>query len=126
MRASLVFLSLVLICLSPHCQGQVDKDLTKEEVTLFFSLITKSKEYREAKRVLDSVNAIGDPKMPQEIDMKIHKRAGDQENYIAHAYLERRLAIGMVVDRYVYEYDRRKREITSVAKEKNRFKIEGQ
>lgn len=104
--------------------AQVDKDLTKDEVTLFFSLITKSKEYKEVKRVLDSVNSVMDPSMPQELDMKIHKRAGDEENYIAHAFLERRLAIGMTVERYVYEYDRRSKRITSVVKEKARFQLE--
>jgi hypothetical protein len=104
--------------------AQVDKDLTKDEVTLFFSLITKSKEYKEVKRVLDSVNSVMDPSMPQELDMKIHKRAGDEENYIAHAFLERRLAIGMTVERYVYEYDRRSKRITSAAMEKTRFQLE--
>ncbi len=113
-----------LICLSLSCAGQVGKDLSKDEVTLFFSLITRSKEYKEVKRVLDSVNAVSDPSMPQELDMKIHKRAGDEENYVAHAYLERRLAIGMTVDRYVYEYDRRKRQISSITREKMRFQVE--
>lgn len=113
-----------LICLSLSCAGQVDKDLSKDEVTLFFSLITRSKEYKEVKRVLDSANAVSDPSMPQELDMKIHKRAGDEENYVAHAYLERRLAIGLTVERYVYEYDRRSKKITSVRPEKSRLRIE--
>lgn len=124
MRPQVYFLSLVFACLSWTGFSQVDKYLSKDEVTLFFSLITKTQEYNQMKHVLDSVNAIGDPAMPQELDMKIHKRAGDEENYVAHAYLERRLAIGMTVDRYVYEYDRRTHKIKSVVREKTRFRLE--
>ncbi|MBX2907401.1 MAG: hypothetical protein KF744_15260 [Taibaiella sp.] len=124
MRPQVYFLSLVFACLSWNGFSQVDKDLSKDEVTLFFSLITETQEYNQMKHVLDSVNALGDPTMPQELDRKIHKRAGDEENYVAHAYLERRLAIGMTVDRYVYEYDRRTHKIKTVVREKTRFRLE--
>ena len=119
-----LFFLVMLTSMVAVASAQVGKDLSEEEVKLFFSLITRSKEYKDLKHVLDSVNAPGDQSMPQELDMKIHKRAGDEENYVAHAYLERRLAIGMTVDRYVYEYDRRKRQISSVTREKTRFLVE--
>lgn len=104
--------------------AQVSKDLPQEEVTLFYSLIRQTKEFKLVKHQLDSVNEVNDPSMPQDIDMKIFKRAGDEQNYIAHAHLERRLAIGMTLDRYTFEYDRRKKQIVGVTHEKTKFSLE--
>lgn len=98
--------------------------LTKEEIASFYSLIQQTKEYKQVMRRVDSINNANTNNVPEEVKMGIVKRDRNAPEFIFYAYIERRLAIGPAMDRYVFQYDKRKKQIVSVARQKSRFEIE--
>ncbi len=119
--------TIAIILLFSSIVSVAQKQLSAEEVDFFYGLIKQTKEYKTVKHQVDSVNnAMSKDQMPQEISMNILKKesAAAADDFIFYANLERKLAIGMLVDLYIFEYDKRKRQIVSTKHEKTRYQLE--
>jgi len=103
------------------------KTLSNEETQNFYKLIKQTKEYKTVKERTDSANqAMDESQAPQEINMEILKGESNAapDDFIFYAALERRLPIGISLDRYTFQYDKRKKQIVSIRHDKTKYKLE--
>lgn len=118
---SSIAFALLFFSVSAIAQEQ----LSNEEVQSFYGLIRHTKEYKAVMRQVDSANnAAGTNEVPEEIKMEIIKKDRNAAEFIFYAYLERRLAIGLSLDRYDFQYDKRKKQIVSIEHRKSKYQIE--
>jgi len=102
------------------------KQLSDVETQNFFRLIRQTKEYATCKGRVDSANkAIRKDQVPQEIKLDIVTRQQNlpTDDNIFEAVLERRLAVGLALDTYFFQYDRHRKQIISTKYEKGRFQM---
>ncbi|MES2702032.1 MAG: hypothetical protein V4649_05305 [Bacteroidota bacterium] len=91
------------------------KELSAAEAQDFYKLIKQTAEYKILKAEVDSINKIED-QIPQELKIEIVSKdqSAPEDDYIFQCTVTRRLSIGLRLQQYVYQYDKRKKKIISI------------
>lgn len=114
-----------ITCCTATCMAQ--KQLSPEETQNFYKLVRQTKEFKTVKQQTDSVNKAQDKsKVPQEINLKIltkEPNTSDDDPFF-DCTLDRSLAIGILIERYVFRYDKNKKQIVSVRHDKGHFQAQ--
>ena len=123
-----VLFALISFLLFFSAASFAQKQLSDAELQNFYKLIKQTSEYKICKARVDSFNkAVGEKQVPQEINLEIVKKEQDAaaDDYLFNAILERRMAIGFSVERYMFQYDKRKKQITSAKlMAKSRYQVQ--
>jgi hypothetical protein len=120
------FCSMVFVLLFFSIESLAQKQLSGDDIKTFYDLIKQTKEYKTLQGQVDSANNAGDGRqISLEIKMEILKKdsGGSTDDFIFFASVERRLDIGLLLDKYTFQYDKRKKQIVGTNHQKGRFQM---
>jgi hypothetical protein len=117
---------MVFVLLFFSIESLAQKQLSGDDIKTFYDLIKQTKEYKTLQGQVDSANNAGDGRqISLEIKMEILKKdsGGSTDDFIFFASVERRLDIGLLLDKYTFQYDKRKKQIVGTNHQKGRFQM---